>query len=80
MTDLLIRSIPAELKRRLQARARRSGRSLSDEAKALLNRGLIESKPGRPVGSALVELFASVQPVELEIARDEMPRPPPPLQ
>jgi len=32
MTDLLIRNLDPKLKRRLEALARRSGRSLSDEA------------------------------------------------
>ena len=40
MTDLLIRKIDANLKRELETRARASGRSLSDEAKALLHRGI----------------------------------------
>jgi plasmid stability protein len=76
MSDLLIRNIDPRLKRRLEARARRSGRSLSEEAKALLSRGMVESRPGRPIGTALVELFRST-PIELDVARDEMPRPPP---
>ena len=76
MSDLLIRDIDPKLKRRLEARARRSGRSLSEEAKALLGRGLVERRPERPVGTALVELFKLVG-VELDVARDETPRPPP---
>jgi plasmid stability protein len=76
MSDLLIRNIDPRLKRRLEARARRSGRSLSEEAKDLLSRGMVESRPGRPIGTALVELFRST-PIELDVARDEMPRPPP---
>jgi len=77
MADLLIRNIDPELKRRLQQRARRDGRSLSDEAKLLLNRGLVQSRPGRPVGTALVELFRAVRPVDLEISRHELPSAPP---
>jgi len=77
MSDLLIRNIDPKLKRRLEARARRSGRSLSEEAKALLTRGMIESRPKRPVGTALVDLFKSAGPVEIDVARDEVPRPPP---
>ncbi len=76
MSDLLIRNIDPELKRRLEELARRDGRSLSDEAKLLLNRGLGESLPGRPVGTALVELFRSIGPLEIE-ARRELPRVPP---
>ncbi|MGH6736953.1 MAG: FitA-like ribbon-helix-helix domain-containing protein [Methyloceanibacter sp.] len=77
MTDLLIRNIDPKLKRRLETRARRSGRSLSEEAKSLLGRALAESPPPtRGLGTALVELFRSA-PVELDIERREMPRRPP---
>jgi plasmid stability protein len=66
-----------EMKRLLEERARRDGRSLSEEAKLLLNRGLGESRPGRPIGTALVELFRAVGPVEIEVDRHELPRVPP---
>jgi plasmid stability protein len=77
MTDLLIRNIDPKLKRRLEARARRSGRSLSEEAKALIARAMAATKPGRGLGTELVELFQSVGPVELEEPRDQAPRQPP---
>jgi antitoxin FitA len=38
--DLLIRDIPEDLKRELMAAARSAGRSLSDEAKAALKKGV----------------------------------------
>lgn len=76
MSDLLIRDINPELKRRLAEQARRDGRSLSEEAKVLLGRAMAGKEPVRGLGTALVELFRST-PVELELARDEMPRPPP---
>ncbi|MFL5016891.1 MAG: FitA-like ribbon-helix-helix domain-containing protein [Rhizobium sp.] len=76
MSDLLIRNIDLKLKRRLEARARRHGHSLSEEAKALLNRGLAESRHGRPVGTALLEHFGPLRPVELEVPRRDMPIPP----
>jgi plasmid stability protein len=77
MTDLLIRDIDPNLKRRLEARARRNGRSLSEEAKNLISRALAESQPGRGLGSTLVELFKSVGPIEIEERRAETPRRPP---
>lgn len=77
MTDLLIRDIDPKLKRRLELHARRSGRSLSEEAKNLISRALAESQAGRGLGSTLVELFRSIGPVELEERRTEMPRRPP---
>lgn len=77
MSDLLIRNIDRKLKRRLEARARRSGRSLSDEAKALITRAMAETEPARGLGTELVELFRSVAPVELEENRARLPRRPP---
>jgi plasmid stability protein len=77
MSDLLIRNIDPRLKRRLEARARRSGRSLSEEAKALLSRAMAGTEPARGLGTELVELFRLVGPVELEERRAEAPRRPP---
>ena len=77
MADLLIRDIDPNLKRRLEARARRSGRSLSEEAKDLIGRALAESQSGRGLGSTLVELFSSIGPIELEERRPATPRRPP---
>lgn len=77
MADLLIRDIDPKLKRRLEAYARRSGRSLSEEAKILIGRAIAGSSPARGLGSTLVELFRAVGPIEIEERRDEMPRPPP---
>jgi plasmid stability protein len=42
MSDLLIRNIDADLKRRLEERAQTHRRSLSEEAKMLIRRGLAE--------------------------------------
>jgi plasmid stability protein len=77
MTDLLIRDIDPELKRRLERLARRHGRSLSEEAKLLLGRGLVEAKQERPLGMELLELFEPIRPIELEIPPRKPGRPPP---
>jgi plasmid stability protein len=77
MSDLLIRNIDPKLKRRLEARARRSGRSLSEEAKALIGRAMAETEPTRGLGSELVKRFRAVGSLELELPGDEAPRPPP---
>jgi plasmid stability protein len=45
VSDLLIRNVPARVKRQLQERARANGRSLSEEAKLLLCKGLSASEP-----------------------------------
>ena len=48
MGDLLIRNISDALKRDIAAAADRTGRSLSDEAKELLRKGLIAEKDVKP--------------------------------
>ncbi|HEY7300900.1 MAG TPA: plasmid stabilization protein [Xanthobacteraceae bacterium] len=40
MSDLLIRYVPDRIKRQLHARARENGRTVSDEAKSLLEKAL----------------------------------------
>ncbi len=77
MADVLMRDLDPELKRALQARARAHGRSLSDEAKALLRAAIADAAPERPAGTALVALFRDAGSVELDIPRDERPRVPP---
>jgi antitoxin FitA len=77
MSDLLIRNIDPALKRRLQEQARRSGRSLSEEAKRLLGRAMARTERARGLGTELVNLFRSVGPIELEERRPEAPRRPP---
>ena len=77
MSDLLIRNLDPELKRRLEEQARRDGRSLSEAAKLLLNRGLARRTPDRPLGTALVDLFRAAKTDGLEITRRERPRTPP---
>jgi antitoxin FitA len=54
MGDLLIRNIPDAMKRDIAARAERNGNSLSDEAKSLLQKAMVET-PGAqaPARSAL---------------------------
>lgn len=77
MPDLLIRKLDPDLKRMLEQRAKKSGKSLSDEVKALLNHVLAEQVTERPVGTALVEHFRDLGPIELDIPRrDELPKPP----
>lgn len=48
MGDLLIRNISEALKRDIIAAADKTGRSLSDEAKELLRKGLIADKDIKP--------------------------------
>jgi antitoxin FitA len=59
MTDLLIRHIDPRLKRRIEESARRNNRSLSDETKEILSRGIARSPDNRKLGTLL---FDSVRP------------------
>jgi len=59
MSDILIRNMPARMKRKIQERARVHGRSLSDEVKSLLEEKLREPVKDRKLGT---ELFNLVPP------------------
>ena len=48
MSDLLIRKLPPALRREIRERAKKSGRSLSEEAKTLIQAGL--AAPASTVG------------------------------
>jgi plasmid stability protein len=61
MADLLIRNINPELKRRIKQRAQGNRRSLSQEAKILIQRGLLQpsekaTAEGRGLGTAMMKL------------------------
>ncbi|WP_428427214.1 FitA-like ribbon-helix-helix domain-containing protein [Pararhizobium sp.] len=57
MGDLLIRNISDALKRDIAAAADRTGRSLSDEAKELLRRGLIAESDIKPVEESAYDVL-----------------------
>jgi hypothetical protein len=57
MADLLIRNIDPSLKRQLQERARKHGRSLSDEAKVLIRRGVAGAANDVGFGTRLFSLL-----------------------
>ena len=56
MSDLLIRNIKPQLKRKLAERARKHGQSLSAEAQELIQRGLSTPSPERDMGEWLYSL------------------------
>ena len=58
MSDLLIRKLTPALRRRIQERAKKNHRSLSDEAKSLIQRGLASPASSRGLGT---RLFAMVR-------------------
>ena len=57
MSDLLIRDIDPELKRRLEESAQKHDQSLSDEAKALLRHALTVQSGGRKLGTLMRQLL-----------------------
>jgi plasmid stability protein len=59
VTDLLIRKIPASVKRQIEERARTHRRSLSDEAIALLRQSLAAAGNERKLGT---EMFNMIRP------------------
>ncbi len=67
MPDLLIRNLPENLKKDIARRARKSGKSLSDEAKHLLKKAVKNSGEKLPLGVALRKTFADVGYANLEL-------------
>jgi plasmid stability protein len=57
MADLLIRDIEVPLKQRLEESARKNNRSLSDEAKLLLQRALASEIDDRKLGTLMSQLL-----------------------
>jgi plasmid stability protein len=57
LSDLLIRNIDAHLKRKLQASARVHRRSLSEEARILLKKALLDPPERRKMGQALLAVI-----------------------
>lgn len=73
MSDLLIRDMPDHLKDDIVKRAKETGRSLSEEAKELLRRGLVaEAETMRPAGETAYDsirlAFAGAQLSETDHA------------
>lgn len=56
-TDLLIRKVSPKLKDELKKRARAHGRSLSDEAKAVLDEALNQRKSKQKIGTWMRSLL-----------------------
>jgi len=56
MPDILIRRVETELKQKIEESAREHNRSLSDEAKWLIRKGLNEPKDDRRLGTLMSQL------------------------
>jgi hypothetical protein len=57
MPDLLIRNVSRELKGRIERQARDTDVSLSEAAKRLIQKGLVEAERPRRLGTELFELI-----------------------
>lgn len=71
MATITIRNLDEQLKRRLQLRAARHGRSMESEARAILTRVIDEADDPDNLVDALRERFDTLGGVEL----DPVPRP-----
>jgi plasmid stability protein len=80
MTDILIRNLNPELESLLREKAKATGKSISDVAKALIRKGLVEPSVERGLGTAIRNLLPSEAYGELEIPRDIENLPPPDFQ
>jgi plasmid stability protein len=58
VANLLVRDLDPALKRQLAERARAHRRSLSDEAKALIRRGMAEQRRPAGLGTRLLSMLA----------------------
>ena len=78
MSDLLIRNIDPKVKREIEKRARAHGRSLSDEAQAMLHAAAGVSAMPQKVGTWLFSLLPDEhRGDDLVFDRDDVASPPP---
>jgi plasmid stability protein len=78
MTDILVRNVDAKLARRMKDSARRNGRSLSDEAKVLFQKGLAAPPTPPQMGDFLLTLVDKRYRTEdLRFDREDPVSPPP---
>jgi plasmid stability protein len=75
MAALSIRNIDESVKRRLQSRAARHGRSMEAEAREILTEAVREPADSAGLFTAILDRFAVLGGVDLELpARDEPAR------
>jgi plasmid stability protein len=78
MATLTVRNIDESLKSRLRLRAAVHGRSIEEEARAILSAALAPEAPqAKGLGSALNALFQPLGGIDLEIPPREPMREPP---
>jgi antitoxin FitA len=67
MTALSIRNLDESVKRRLQSRAARHGRSMEAEARAILTEAVREPADSAGLFTTLLDRFATLGGVDLEL-------------
>ena len=78
MTDMLIRNIDPKLKREIEKRAREHGRSLSEEAEAMLHESADLKRPPQKLGTYLFSLLPDEhRGDDLIFDRNDVSSPPP---
>jgi len=78
MPSITVRNIDNSLKDKLRIRAARNGRSMEDEARALLRAALAEEEqPNENLASAIRRRIAPLGGVELPLVQREPNREPP---
>jgi plasmid stability protein len=58
MAQFVVRNIENQVKKRLQRRARRNGRSMEEEVRDILRSAVIEAKSPSGLGTDIAALFA----------------------
>jgi len=77
MASITIRNLEDDLKRRLRIRAAEHGRSMEEEARAILRLVVTEAAPRRNLAAAIRSRMAPLGGVELDLPpRDKMRAPP----
>jgi antitoxin FitA len=78
MADLLLRDIEPRLKRLIEESAKKNNRSLSDEAKRLIQNGLTAPEPPAKLGTYLFSLLEDkYRGDDLVFKRNDLYSPPP---
>ena len=78
MSDLLIRNMAPRMKRQIKERARARGRSMSEEAQALIQKGLSTPEPEIKMGTFLSSLLEDkYRGDDLVFERNDLVSPPP---
>jgi plasmid stability protein len=77
MASITIRNLDDDIKLRLRIRAAKHGRSMEEEARAILRRAMDEATPPRNLAAAIRARIVPLGGVDLDLpAREPMPAPP----